>query len=208
MLILVEIKADVNFRSFVVKFLKKLLFTISKETIIMQLAITVIGNADHDLITEIVLLNAGNQCRIVDLKSSIFSDTQCAYLLIEGNWNQLTKYESTLHAIQKKFDCSIYSHRIEKRKDKDELPIAVEVIGLESSDLLNKVILFFADKEIDIEEINARHYPAPYLNTKLMSARFVISLAGDSLFQIRDELLYLCDQLNADLLFEPFKITA
>lgn len=174
----------------------------------MQLAITIIGSADNDIITEIVLANAGNPCQIVDLKASVFSDTYCAYLLVEGNWNQLSKYESTLHAIQKKFDCSIYSHRVETGKNMDFLPMSIEVIGLASSDLLNKVILFFADKDIDVEEINAHRYPAPYLNTQLMSARFVISITSDSLFQLRDELIYLCDQLNADLLFEPFKMGA
>lgn len=174
----------------------------------MQLAITIIGSADKNLIGEIVRANTGNSCQIVDLKSSIFNDTCCAYLLVEGNWNQLSKYESTLHAIQKKLDCSIYSHRVETDKNQDVLPMSVEVIGLASSDLLNKLILFFSDKDIDVEDINAHRYPAPYLNSQLMTARFVISITGDSLFQLRDELMYLCDSLNADLLFEPFKMGA
>jgi glycine cleavage system transcriptional repressor len=174
----------------------------------MQLAITVMGDVKHNLISEIIRANANNQCRVVDLKSSIFSDTQCAYFLVEGNWNQLAKYESTLHAIQKKHDCSIHCHRIEKLNNVDDLPIAVEVIGLESSELLNNVILFFNNKSIIIEETIARRYPAPYLNAQLISARFVVTLAGESLFQIRDELMYLCDQLNADLIFEPFKMSA
>lgn len=174
----------------------------------MQLAITIMGNADDNIVGDIIMANGGNPCHIVDLKASIFSDKYCAYLLVEGNWNQLSKYESTLHAIQKKYGCSIHSQRVEKLKDVDSFPIGIEVIGLESSDLLSKVILFFAERNIDIEEINAHRYPAPYLNAQLMSARFVISLAGDSLFQLRDELMYLCDQLNVDLLFEPFKVSA
>lgn len=175
----------------------------------MQLAITIIGSADKNLIGEIVRANTGNSCQIVDLKSSIFNDTCCAYLLVEGNWNQLSKYESTLHAIQKKFECSIYSHRTETVKNQEVLPLSVEVIGLAGSDLLNQLILFFSDKDIDIFEINTHNYPAPYLDAKLVNARFVISLSNnDSLFQLRDELMYLCDSLNADLLFEPFKMGA
>lgn len=173
----------------------------------MQLAITIIGSANYDIISEIVRANTGNSCQIVDLKVSIFSDTCCAYLLVEGNWNQLSKYESTLHAIQKKFDCSIYSHRTETVKNQEMLPLSIEVIGLAGNDLLNKVILFFDDKDIDILEINTHNYSAPYLDAKLVNARFVISLSNnESLFQLRDELMYLCDSLNADLLFEPFKI--
>lgn len=175
----------------------------------MQLAITILGSANYDLMGEIVRANTGNPCQIVDLKASIFNDTYCAYVLVEGNWNQLSKYESTLHAIQKKFTCTIHSHRTENVKKPEMLPLSVEVIGLASSDLLNTLILFFNDKEIDILEINTHNYPAPYLDAKLVNARFVISFSNnESLFQLRDDLMYLCDSLNADLLFEPFKIGA
>lgn len=175
----------------------------------MQLAITILGSANHDLINELVRANTGNPCQIVDLKASIFSDTYCAYLLIEGNWNQLSKFESTLHAIQKKFNCLIHSQRTENVKNADMLPLSIEVIGLAGNDLLNQLILFFGEKNIDVLEINTHNYPAPYLDAKLTNARFVISLPNnESLFQLRDELMYLCDSLNADLLFEPFKIGA
>ena len=175
----------------------------------MQLAITILGSANHDLINEVVRANTGNPCQIVDLKASIFNDTYCAYLLIEGNWNQLSKFESTLHAIQKKFNCTIHSQRTEIVKNTEMLPLSIEVIGLAGNDLLNQLVLFFGEKNIDVLEINTRNYPAPYLEAKLTHARFVISLSNDEpLFQLRDELLYLCDSLNADLLFEPFKIGA
>lgn len=174
----------------------------------MQLAITIIGDTDDGILEEIIMRNAEHQCQIVDLKASVFNDAYCAYLLVEGNWNQLSKYESTLHAIQKLLNCSIFSHRIENLKNVDLLPISIEIIGLASSDLLNRAILFFADKDIDVIETNAHRYPAPYLNAQLMSARFIVSLAGESLFQLQDELMYLCNELNADLLFEPFKLGA
>jgi glycine cleavage system transcriptional repressor len=176
----------------------------------MQLAITLLGNADIDVIAEIILLNSTNQCRIIDLKSSTFADISCGYMLVEGNWNQLAKYESTLHAIEKKHGYKIHSTRIEKvRQLQNVTPYAIEVIGLESSELLSKVVVFFTDFQIEIEEINARRYPAPYLGAQLVSARFVIALPQNiSLFQLRDELMNLCDLLNADLLFEPFKMNA
>lgn len=174
----------------------------------MQLAITILGQSNDGIVDEIILATTNSQTHIVDLKSSIFHATSCAYLLVEGNWNQLSKFESTLHAIQKKFDCSIHTHRVEAVKDIDMMPMAVEVIGLVSSDLLSKITQFFKVQGIEQQEVSARTYPAPYLNTQLMSAKFVITLGNDSLFQLRDELMYLCDSLNADLLFEPFKMGA
>lgn len=172
----------------------------------MQLAITILGQSTDGVVDAVIFATTNSQTHIVDLKSSLFNTTSCAYLLIEGNWNQLSKFESTLHAIQKKFDCSIHTHRVEAAKEIDVMPMTVEVIGLASSGLLNKLTQFFREHGIEQQEVNARTYLAPYLNAQLMSAKFVITLGNDSLFQLRDELMYLCDSLNADLLFEPFKM--
>ncbi|MDD5215633.1 MAG: hypothetical protein PHQ03_08875 [Methylococcales bacterium] len=172
----------------------------------MQLAITILGQSNDGVVDAVIFATTSSQTHIVDLKSSLFNTTNCAYLLIEGNWNQLSKFESTLHAIQKKFDCSIHSHRVEAAKEMDVMPMTVEVIGLASSGLLSKITQFFRDRGIEQQEVSARTYPAPYLNAQLMSAKFIVTLGNDSLFQLRDELMYLCDSLNADLLFEPFKM--
>jgi glycine cleavage system regulatory protein len=88
----------------------------------------------------------------------------------------------------------------------ENMPYIIEVVGLESSDILNKVMTFLNERSIDVEEVNARRYPAPYLDAQLCSARFVIAIPQNlSLFLFRDELMYVCDQINADVIFEPFR---
>lgn len=173
----------------------------------MQLAITLLSNHSFDTLSELILSTLTCGCRIVDVKASRFGDLHCAYFLVEGNWNQLSKYESTLHAIEKKMQLTIHSCRIEKKRALEEsLPYIIEVVGLESSDILNKVVTFLNERNIDVQEVNARRYPAPYLETQLYSARFVIAIPQSlSLFLLRDELMYVCDQINADIIFEPFR---
>ena len=86
------------------------------------------------------------------------------------------------------------------------MPYVIEIIGLESNDTLSKIVCFLNDKGISIEEISGRRYQAPYLDAQLFSTRLVISIPVNvSLFQLRDELMYLCDELNTDLIFEPFR---
>lgn len=173
----------------------------------MQLAVTILSNHSFDTIYELILSTLSCGCRIVDIKSSRFGDLHCAYFLVEGNWNQLSKYESTLHAIEKKMQIKIHSCRIEKKRVLEEnMPYIIEVVGLESSDILNKVVTFLNERSIDVEEVSARRYPAPYLEAQLCAARFVISIPQNlSLFLFRDELMYVCDQINADVIFEPFR---
>ena len=173
----------------------------------MQLAITVLSDSPFNAISELILSTATCGCRISDIKSSRFGDLHCAYLLVEGNWNQLAKYESTLHATEKKLQLKINCTRIEKkRQNNDSMPYIIEIVGLENSDLLSKIMLFLSDKDVDVEEISGRRYPAPYLDAQLFSTRLIISIPQSaSLFQLRDELMYVCDGLNADLMFEPFR---
>ncbi|MCX7073739.1 MAG: ACT domain-containing protein [Methylococcales bacterium] len=173
----------------------------------MQFVITILSDNPFDTISEIILSTAACGCRIADIKSSRFGDLNCAYLLVEGNWNELAKYESTLHAIEKKLHVKIHSHRIEKKRElQNSMPYTVEIVGLENTDILHKVISFLGERDVDIEEINGRHYSSPYLDTQLFSARLVISIPQSvSLFMLRDELMYTCDQINADIIFEPFR---
>jgi glycine cleavage system transcriptional repressor len=174
----------------------------------MQLAITVLSDNPFDAISELIASITASGCRIADVKASRFGDLHCAYLLAEGNWNQLAKYESTLHAIEKKFHAKIHSHRIEKaRVFNHATPYIVEIVGLESNDILQKVVTFFNERNVDIEEISGRAYPAPYLDAQLFSARLIIALPQTvSLFMLRDEIMYVCDQINADIIFEPFGV--
>lgn len=173
----------------------------------MQLAITILSDNPFNAISELILSTTASGCRIIDMKSSRFGDLHCAYLLIEGNWNELAKYESTLHAIEKKLQIKINSQRIEKKRTfADSTPYVIEIVGLESNDILQKIISFLDERDVDIEEINGRRYIAPYLDTQLFSARLVISIPQRvSLFMLRDELMYICDQINADIIFEPFR---
>jgi glycine cleavage system transcriptional repressor len=173
----------------------------------MQLAITVLSDNPFDAISELIASTVSCGCRIADIKSSRFGELNCAYLLIEGNWNQLAKYESTLHAIEKKAHLKIYSVRIENKPQNTEaMPYIIEIIASENSNALSKVVQFLNDKKVNVEEISGRRYQAPYLEAQLFATRLVVSIPPNvSLFQLRDELMYVCDELNADLIFEPFR---
>lgn len=174
----------------------------------MQLAVIVMGEAKNHAINEMIQASASNQCRIVDIHSSVYHEIACAHLLVEGNWNQLSKFESTLHAIEKRRQVKIFSVRPEKQSDASstDMPYQVEIIALEAVDLLHQVVLFFAKHHVNIQQMNAYRYHAPKTNTPLFLMKFAVSLPHQlSALQIRDELMYLCDESNADLMFDPFR---
>ncbi|MFI3219660.1 MAG: ACT domain-containing protein, partial [Methylococcales bacterium] len=147
------------------------------------------------------------KCHIVEIRSSTIGQSTAAYLLIQGNWNQIAKFESTLDVIQKRLEIKVQSLRTEaKDKTKDCLPYSLETISLDHENIIESVATFLLDRDIDIEEITGSCYQAPYLQSSVFSSKFVILVpASVSLLMLREEFMDLCDQLNIDAILEPIK---
>lgn len=190
----------VKFRSFANNLQKKL-----KNT--MQLAITVLGSYQSHFMAEILPAIRDCKCHILDIKSSRIGQATAAYLLIEGNWNQIAKFESTLDLIQKRLEIKVQTLRTEpKEKVKDYLPYSVETISLDQENIIESIATFLMDRDIDIEETTGSSYQAPYLQSSVFSSKFIILIpASVSLLILREEFMDLCDQLNIDAILEPIK---
>jgi glycine cleavage system transcriptional repressor len=173
----------------------------------MQLAITVLGSHQSRFMAEILPAIRDCKCRIVEIRSSIIGQSDAAYLLIQGNWNQIAKFESTLDAIQKRLEIKVQTLRTEsKDKIKECLPYSLETISLDHDNIIESVATFLLDRDIDIEEITGSSYQAPYLQSSVFSSKFVILVpASISLLILREEFMDLCDQLNIDAILEPIK---
>jgi glycine cleavage system transcriptional repressor len=173
----------------------------------MQLAITVLGSHQSRFMAEILPAIRDCKCRIVEIRSSIIGQSNAAYLLIQGNWNQIAKFESTLDAIQKRLEIKVQTLRTEaKDKTKECLPYSLETISLDHENIIESVATFLLDRDIDIEEITGSSYQAPYLQSSVFSSKFVILVpAAVSLLILREEFMDLCDQLNIDAILEPIK---
>jgi glycine cleavage system transcriptional repressor len=137
----------------------------------------------------------------------MIGQSNAAYLLIEGNWNQIAKFESTLDAIQKRLEIKVQTLRTEaKDKTKECLPYSLETISLDHENIVESVATFLLDRDIDIEEITGSSYQAPYLQSSVFSSKFIILVpASISLLILREEFMDLCDQLNIDAILEPIK---
>ncbi|MEI6708548.1 MAG: ACT domain-containing protein [Methylococcales bacterium] len=173
----------------------------------MQLAITILGSHQSRFMAEILPAIRDCKCHIVEIRSSTIGQSTAAYLLIQGNWNQIAKFESTLDVIQKRLEIKVQSLRTEaKDKTKDCLPYSLETISLDHENIIESVATFLLDRDIDIEEITGSCYQAPYLQSSVFSSKFVILVpASVSLLMLREEFMDLCDQLNIDAILEPIK---
>lgn len=175
----------------------------------MQLAITVLGNHQLNFIGEILPVVRDCNCTILEIRSSHLNQAAAAYLLIQGNWNQIAKFENTLESIQKRLDIKIHTLRPDpkdKEKPKEYIPYSLETISLDKESVVESITSFLFDRDIEIEEITGSSYQAPYLQSSVFSTKLVILIPPQqALLSLREEFLDFCDQLNIDAILEPIK---
>ncbi|MDD5267736.1 MAG: transcriptional regulator [Methylococcales bacterium] len=175
----------------------------------MQLAITVLGSNQINFIAEILPVVRDCNCNIIEIRSSHLGQSAAAYLLIQGNWNQIAKFENTLDNIQKRLEIKTHTLRPdqkEKDKGKDFLPYSLETISLDNESVVESITSFMFDRDISIEEITGSSYQAPYIQTSVFSTKLVILVPSQlPLLSLREEFLDFCDQLNIDAILEPIK---
>ena len=173
----------------------------------MQLAITALGNQQINFITEILPAVRDCKCNILEIRSSRLAQSTAAYLLIQGNWNQIAKFESTLDVIQRRLDIKIHTLRPDpKEKPKECLPYSLETLSLDRDNVTESITSFLFDREIEIEEIIGSCYQAPYIQTSVFSTKFVVLIPPHlHLLSLREEFMDFCDQLNIDAILEPIK---
>ncbi len=177
----------------------------------MQLSITALGSNQINFIVEILPAIRDCNCSILEIRSSRLGKSAAAYLLVQGNWNQVAKLESTLDSIQKRLDIKLNVLRPEqkdkeKEKDKDCLPYSLETISLDRDNVVESITSFLFDREISIEEISGSSYQAAYIQSAVLSTKFIILIPSQlPLLTLREEFLDFCDQLHIDAILEPVK---
>lgn len=173
----------------------------------MQLTITAVGKIHAHFIAEILPIVRDCKCSVVEIRSSRLGQSTASYLLIQGNWNQIAKVESTLDLIQKRMEIKIHMLRTEAReKDKDSVPYTLETISLDKESIIESITSFLLSRDIEIEEITGSSYLAPYAQTPVFSTKLVILVPPQlHLLSLREEFLDFCDHLNIDVILEPIK---
>ncbi|NOT84141.1 MAG: transcriptional regulator [Methylococcaceae bacterium] len=173
----------------------------------MQLALTILGSRTQKMISEVLLAVSDCKCIIVEMSSSQLSQATAAYLLIEGNWNHIAKFENTLETLQKNLELQIHTLRSNKaEKSALGMPYSLEIITLDQENIIQAVVSFLYDHQISIQEFSASRYQAAYNQSLVFSAKFIVIIPKDSpLLSVREHFLDFCDQLNIDAILEPVK---
>jgi glycine cleavage system transcriptional repressor len=128
-------------------------------------------------------------------------------LLVAGNWHTISRLERDLDRFADQNDLTMQFRRTELRRfNKEQLPYAVDVVGLDQPGIVHSLSGFFSTRQVEIDELSARSYTATQTETPMFSVQMYINIpASIHISALREEFMEFCDQLNVDAIMEPVK---
>ena len=146
-------------------------------------------------------------CNIEDSRMAVLGGEFAAMLLVEGKWNTLAKVENALPELQRQLGMAIFAKRTGARESgRDLLPYAVEVVSLDHPGIVHSLAGFFAERDINIEDLATTAYAAPHTGTPMFSVHMTVGVPAEThIATLREDFMDYCDALNLDAVLEPIK---
>ncbi|MFZ1326950.1 MAG: glycine cleavage system protein R, partial [Candidatus Contendobacter sp.] len=171
------------------------------------LVVSALGEDRPGLVNELSRAILDCDCHIADSRMTVLGGEFAMLLMVQGNWNTLTKLEMQLKRLEQTLNMTIIAKRTEDRAPTgDALPYAVEVVAVNQPGIVHHLANFFASRSINIEDLVTRSYSAPHTGTPMFSVNLAIGIpANTHIALLREEFLDFCDDLNLDAVMEPIK---
>ncbi len=152
-----------------------------------------------------VILDGG--CSIADSRMTVLGGEFAVLLLVEGNWNTLTKLEDVVTVLEQQLELTITVKRTAERKTAiNQLPYGVEVVALDNPGIVHHLASFFSKREINIEDLVTSSYAAAHTGTPMFAVHMSVGIPSNiHIATLRDEFMEFCDSLNLDAVLEPEK---
>lgn len=169
------------------------------------LVITATGEDQVGLVQRLTnrILEAG--CNIEESRMSILGGQFAIIMLISGRWDALSKLEDRLPTLGTELGLSLVQKRTRQREmTKPLVPYSINVVAMDHPGIVHNLAHFFAQRNINIEELSTDTYPAPHTGTPMFSVNMTVGIPADThIPTLRGDFLDHCDNLNLDAIFEP-----
>ncbi len=151
------------------------------------------------------ILDSG--CNIEDSRMAVLGEEFALIVLISGSWDAIAKIEATVPKLESMLELAITVKRTgERSRATSMVPYMVDVIAMDHPGIVHQVAAFFAERQINIEEMSTGSYAAAHTGTPMFSLAMVISIPTQiQIARLRDEFMDFCDELNLDAVMEPVK---
>lgn len=170
------------------------------------LVITAVGKEEQDVLIEISDQVAALRCTILDCRMTVLGEESAVYMLVTGKWDALTKLESAITEWKRGVDFEVCVVRTPSRPNRPGMPYSVNVVAADGPGIVHDLVVFFAARNIGVEDLQATTYCAPQSDTRVFSMNMILRLpATTHLPALREEFMMFCDERNLDAVIEPLR---
>jgi glycine cleavage system transcriptional repressor len=168
------------------------------------LAITAIGPDRAGVIRDLSQAVSGSGGSIRESRMIALGSEFAILMLVAGNWHTVTKIRDRLTLLQRDTSFTVTVRETEPRTQEPSAPYNVDVVALDQEGIVLRLSSFFANRNLEIAEMNTRRYNAPHTGAVMFSVQMTINLPGSvHVATLREEFLDFCDEHNLDAIMEP-----
>lgn len=144
---------------------------------------------------------------ILESHMTVMSKEFAVIMEITGPWNALAKLEHQLPSRAHQLNMLTMLKRSEPgNSDIDSTPYRVVVTTVEDRSIINHLTRFFADNEVNIEEMNCRTFLAPHTDSRMSEVKLTITLLpSQNADEIRTNFEQFCQSFKLDAKITPLK---
>ncbi len=146
-------------------------------------------------------------CNLSESRVSTIGTEISLMLLATGAWDALAKLETALAKLGRDESMRLVHYRTGPRQNSSHLlPYLVEVVAADRPGIVARIVDFFSQHGISVEQLNSTRYQAMQTGAEMFQAQFTIGIPAEiHIAALRDDFLELCDGLNLDAIMDPVK---
>ncbi|HJW05657.1 MAG TPA: glycine cleavage system protein R [Rhodanobacter sp.] len=146
-------------------------------------------------------------CNLSESRVSTIGTEVSLMLLATGAWDALAKLETALAKLARDESMHLVHYRTGPRQNSSHLlPYLVEVVAADRPGIVARIVDFFSQHGISVEQLNSTRYQAMQTGAEMFQAQFTIGIPAEiHIAALRDDFLELCDGLNLDAIMDPVK---
>lgn len=172
-----------------------------------QLLIQALTPASKSPLLAIAKRIADAGCNLSESRVSTIGTEISLMLLASGAWDALAKLETALTKLGRDDSLRLVHYRTGPRENSSHLlPYLVEVVAADRAGIVARIVEFFTQHGISVEQLNSTRYQAMQTGAEMFQAQFTIGIPAEiHIAALRDDFLELCDGLNLDAIMDPVK---
>ena len=169
-----------------------------------SLVISALGNDKPGIVNELskaILDQGGN---ISESRMTVLGGEFAMMLLVTGNNECIDNIISKLEETGQNLNLTLIAKETQSQESNHKrLPYQITVVSMDHPGIVHNISDFPSNRDLNIEEIETKTYPAAHTGTPMFSLDMTISVPADSSVRsLRDEFIIFCDDLNLDASLE------